>query len=143
MSETSKPIVFISHITEEAELAKAVQSSIRRDFLNLIDVFVSSDRSSMGNKWLDDLSNALEKTGLMIVLCSPFSVGRPWINFEAGAGWVRGIPVIPVCHTGLKPSSLPVPLNLLSGIEGSVAQEWPPVYKRLAQRLGQDAASPA
>jgi hypothetical protein len=139
---SSKPIVFVSHIAEEAELAIAIQSSIKRDFLNLINVFVSSDRSSMGNKWLNDLSGALERTELMLVLCSPFSVGRPWINFEAGAGWVREIPIIPVCHTGLKPSSLPVPLNLLNGIEANMAKDWPPVYKRLAERLGQDTASP-
>lgn len=49
----------------------------------------------------------------MIVLCSPVSITRPWIPFEAGAGWSRKIPVIPVCHSGLTPGELPLPFSTL------------------------------
>jgi len=40
-------------------------------------------------------------------------VEKPWVNFEAEARWVRDIPVIPLCHSGIQQSNLPMPLNLL------------------------------
>jgi len=43
-------------------------------------------------------------------------VEKPWVNFEAGAGWVRDIPVIPLCHSGIQPSNLPMPLIMISQI---------------------------
>lgn len=98
-----KSSVFISHIGDEATIAREFKSLIEENFLGMIEVFVSSDGSSvkMGEKWLNDISDALERCAVEIVICSPISVRRPWINFEAGAGWVRGIPVIPLCHSGM------------------------------------------
>jgi hypothetical protein len=111
----AKTLVFISHITYEKEVAIAFKELIKESFLGMIEVFISSDGESinMGQKWLESITIALKKCSIEIVLCSPQSVQRPWINFEAGAGWIRDIPVIPLCHSGMEPSKLPVPLNLL------------------------------
>jgi hypothetical protein len=113
-----KKTVFISHISDETEVAQWLKARIDRDFLGAVDIFVSSDRSTIaaGRKWLDEVDKALKRADLQIVLCSPDSVGRPWVNFEAGAVWLRGIPVIPVCHSGLQPEGLPVPLSMLEGV---------------------------
>ena len=46
----------------------------------------------------------------MLVLCSTRSVAEPWINFEAGAGYIKDIPVIPICHSGMTVDTLPIPL---------------------------------
>lgn len=110
----AKTLVFISHITPEKEVAIAFKELIEESFLNMIEVFVSSDGESinMGQRWLESITVALKKCSIEIVLCSPQSVQRPWINFEAGAAWIRDIPVIPLCHSGMEPSKLPVPLNL-------------------------------
>lgn len=111
----SKSVVFISHISPEKEIAIAFKELIEASFLGMIDVFVSSDEHSigMGQRWLDSITTALKTCSVEIVLCSPQSVNRPWINFEAGTGWIRDIPVIPLCHSGMEPSKLPLPLNLL------------------------------
>ena len=113
--------VFISHISRETELAQALKQRLAKHFLGLLEIFVSSDRETIqaGSKWLDEVDKALKSADLQIVLCSKESVGRPWVNFEAGAVWLRGIPVIPLCHSGLKPDNLPVPLGLLESIECS------------------------
>lgn len=97
-----KPVVFISHITEEKEMAMELKKLIEESFLGMLDVFVSSDENSIssGSKWLDNITSALSSCAIELILCSPNSVKRPWINFEAGAGWVRDIPVIPLCHSG-------------------------------------------
>ena len=113
-----KPIIFISHITEEKELALELKQLLEEKFLGMIEIFVSSDEESiaLGTRWLDNISNALGSCAIELILCSPQSVKRPWINFEAGAGWVRNISVVPLCHSGMEPSKLPIPLNLLQAI---------------------------
>ena len=133
-----KPTLFISHIGEEAKLADILKSQFLSDFLGMIDVFVSSDNTSItvGNKWLNDIDAALKTAQIELVLCSEESVKRPWINFEAGAGWVKGIPVVPVCHTGMRPVSLPIPLNMLQAIEANDENGLRKVYTLLAKALG-------
>ncbi len=111
-----RPIVFISHISEESTIAVTIKKLIDESFLGMLDVFVSSDNGEslpMGSRWLQRINDALKKCSVELILCSPQSIKRPWINFEAGAGWIRGIPVIPLCHSGMEPGGLPVPLDSL------------------------------
>ena len=133
-----KPYVFISHITQESVLAELFKSQIAQDFLGMIDVFVSSDGTSIsvGSKWLNDIDAALKNAKVEVIICSVDSVSRPWINFEAGAGWVKGIPIVPVCHTGLRPVDLPIPLNMLQGIEATDTTGLERMYALLAKQLG-------
>lgn len=133
----SKPLVFLSHITEEAELADLFKTEIERVFLGMIEVFVSSDATSIsvGNNWLDRITDGLRSTEAILVLCSPASIGRPWINFEAGAGWARSISVAPLCHSGLRPVQLPLPLNLLQGIEAHDETKLERLFAMLAGKL--------
>lgn len=109
----AKTRVFISRISAETALAQALKERLRRDFRGLLDIFVSSDQTTIraGSKWLDEVDKALKGADVQIVLASRESVGRPWVNFEAGAVWLRGIPVIPVCRSGMTPEALPVPLR--------------------------------
>jgi hypothetical protein len=134
----SKSIVFISHITEERKIAIAFKNLIETSFLRMIDVFVSSDDHSisLGQKWLDNITDALKNCSIEIILCSPKSVLRPWINFEAGAAWIRNIPVIPLCHSGMTPSSLPVPLNLLQAASASQISSLNLIFPVLARSIG-------
>ena len=133
-----KSIVFISHIVPEKEIAIAFKELIEKSFLGLIDVFVSSDEHSisLGQKWLDNITNSLKQCVVEIVLCSPKSVLRPWINFEAGAGWIRDIPVIPLCHSGMIPSKLPTPLNLLQAATANEVSSLKLIFPVLSQALG-------
>ncbi len=136
----SKLIIFFSHITEEAKLADIIKRHIEKDFLGFIKVFVSSDKESIlvGDKWLNDIDLALKEAKIEFILSSKYSVSRPWVNFEAGAAWVRGIPVIPICHTGMRPVDLPVPLNMLQGIIATDKDGLNAIYDRLAKLLESD-----
>jgi len=115
----SRKLVFISHITEESELAIIISDSIKKCYLNMLDTFVSSDSDSIpsGDRWVEKISLALESSVIQLVLCSHQSINRPWINFEAGAAWIRKIPVIPICHSGLSKDDLPIPLALLQSCD--------------------------
>ena len=111
--------IFISHINEEALLAIHLKEWIEKIFAGQCDVFVSSHPKDLpaGIKWLEAISKALESASVLIVLCSPVSIGRPWINFEAGCCWNRNIPIIPVCHSGQRRDNLPPPLSSLQSLE--------------------------
>lgn len=133
----SKPTIFISHITEEKEIAKSVKEFLERRFLKTINVFASSHEESLklGDDWMSTIKKSMKDCKLIIVLCSPLSITRPWINFEAGAGWVRDIPVIPLCHSGLTPGKLPVPINSLQGGILNNETDISKVFKRIAEIL--------
>ena len=132
--------VFVSHISSEAALAQALKQRLQRDFLGMLDIFVSSDQSTIGagTKWLEEVDKGLKRADMQIVLASKESVGRPWVNFEAGAAWVRGIPVVPVCHSGLQPTDLPVPLSMLQGTALGDPAGLRKLYAAIAAQLGAD-----
>lgn len=132
-----KPLVFISHITQEKEIAVAFKELVEKSFLGMLEVFVSSDEDSikMGHKWLDQISDGLKKCSIEIILCSTKSITRPWINFEAGAGWVRDINVIPLCHSGMEPSKLPMPLNLLQAAKANEISSLKLIFPVLANAI--------
>ena len=132
--------IFISHISSETELAQHLKQRLEKHFLGLLDIFVSSDRETIqaGSKWLEEVDKALKSADLQIILCSKESVGRPWVNFEAGAVWLRGIPVIPLCHSGMRPNDLPVPLGMLQGLECSQPDGLQKLYDAIAAKLGVD-----
>lgn len=138
-----KKIVFISHITEEKELALKTKELIESSFLGMIEVFVSSDESDipLGQKWLDSISYSLKNCAIEIILCSPKSINRPWINFEAGAGWVRDISVIPLCHSWMLPSKLPIPLSLWQAAKASDESSLKLLFPVLAQAIGSSVPS--
>lgn len=134
--------VFISHISKESALAQALKERLLADFEGRLDVFVSSDRSSIraGKKWLDEVDQALKEADLVIVMASPESVTRPWVNFEAGAVWLRGTCLIPVCHSDMTPATLPTPLNMLEAIDFTDAAGLQKLYDSVAAML--DTALP-
>ena len=134
----NKPVVFISHVTEENEVASAFKDLVESSFLNMLEVFVSSDPNSvaMGQKWLTAITEGLRTCAVEVIVVSPKSVRRPWIQFEAGAGWIRDVPVIPLCHSGSRPSELPVPLNLLQGAVATDVSQLKLVFPVLASAIG-------
>jgi TIR domain-containing protein len=129
--------MFISHISEEASVAARLKVTLMKDFLGLLAVFVSSDTESIaaGEEWLTSISHALHESSIFLVLCSPTSILRPWINFEAGAAWMRDIPVIPLCHAGLKTRDLPMPLAARQGVALDDAEGLRRLYGQIATVL--------
>jgi TIR domain len=120
-----QPTIFISHISEESEVAVALKKLIKENFPQTLNIFVSSDGESikMGRDWLNKVLKDLRSCAAQIIICSPKSVTREWINLEAGAALCRDIPIIPACHSGMIPIKLPIPLLLrqtakLTDIEG-------------------------
>lgn len=89
--------VFISHTGAEREIALALQDRLQADFGQAVKVFVSSDLVSIkaGEIWLNAVEKALRDAVAVIVVCSPASVSRPWVQFEAGVAGFAGSPWFP------------------------------------------------
>src|SRR5215469_9538788 len=137
-TDVPKFAIFLSHITVESRLADLLRKRLVRDFIGLVDVFESSDRLSIpaGTKWLNEVTEALRRANLHVILCSQEATTRPWIQFEAGAAHLRGIPIIPLCHSGLTCAQLPVPLSEYEGIEASKPEGLVALYRAVADALG-------
>lgn len=111
--------VFASHISEEAQVALVLKEWIESTFLGQVTVFVSSDPADIpaGTNWLSQLDSALQRADLLLSLFSQASVGRPWITFEAGCAWIRRIPILPICHSGLGVTDLAQPLASFQALD--------------------------
>jgi hypothetical protein len=108
-----KPTIFISHIHENKDLTFIIKELIDTIFENVLNIFVSSDSQSidLGEEWLMKINDGLKQCDIMLVICSLESIYRPWIAFEAGVGWSKGIKVIPLCCFGLTITNLPQPFS--------------------------------
>ncbi len=111
----TKPVVFVSHIEPETELAVAFTELVAGHFPDQATIFVACDSTThpMGLRWLEEITDNLKQSVVAILLCSRVSVETPWTHFAAGAVAIRGVPMISLCHSGMTASSLPAPLNLL------------------------------
>jgi hypothetical protein len=139
-----KKTIFLSHISEEGALGTIFKDRLEKDFLSLIDVFVSSDARSIppGDAWLKAVDTNLEGAAALIVLASPESIARPWITFEAGAGWAKRVPTMIVCHSGITPGGLPLPLGQLQAFQANDIKRMEAMYQVVAKVLGSAVPEP-
>jgi hypothetical protein len=85
----SRPIVFISHDTRDAELAEALGKLLSSVSAGMLKAFRSSDRKGgqgidFGAEWYPELMKQLDSACDVVCLLTEHSLGRPWILYEAG-----------------------------------------------------------
>lgn len=133
------PDVFISYAESEGTLAIALKDWIMTTFSGRYKIFVASDSESirLGDNWLQKIEQAIRSSRLMIVLLSPSSLSRPWINFEAGGAWMRGIRVLCICHSGQRKADLPAPYSHLQAVELESNTFGKVFFEALAEELGE------
>lgn len=140
--------IFLSHIHEEKELAILIKEAIEEEFSGFIEVFVSSDGTSIpaGSNFLKRIEDGLVNCIGAIYLISPISVKRNWINFELGAVWIRNainirnekdeVPTLPFCHSDMAPSNLPQPIGNLNAISANQAAQLEFAFRSLQTAVG-------
>lgn len=129
--------LFLSHLSVEAKLADMLSTHLQQDFIGLVQVFVSSDMTSLpvGTNWLEGVMTAIETSQMHLILCSPESIKRVWIHYEAGAARARHVPTAPLCHSGLSSEQLPVPLSESEAVQLD-AHGFSALYSSIAALLG-------
>jgi hypothetical protein len=129
-----KPVLFISHITEEKKIAKAFADMVEHSFLGMVEPFVSS--IPIGKEWLAKIYDDLRRAEVGVVICSPASVRRPWINWESGSMWIREKYVVPLCHSGMTYGDLPYPLASLQAGMATDVESLKQVMPHIAKAIG-------
>ncbi|MGH3644333.1 MAG: toll/interleukin-1 receptor domain-containing protein [Mycobacterium sp.] len=111
--------VFISHAAPDADVASALQRWIEEIFIGGIRVFVSGDGKSItpGADWRGVVEDSLRQAGVVLVVCTETSLSRPWVGFEAGAGWMNAAKVVPLCYHGIGVGDLPLPFSARQGLD--------------------------
>jgi hypothetical protein len=130
--------VFVSHRTVEAKFADALRAHLTRDFIGILNFFVSTDVTSVpaGSQWFDEVVGALQRAHLLLAVCSSQSVKLPWINYETGGASARNVEVIPLCHSGMTPDDLPVPLGMSEGVQLTDPRDLEKLYIRISAMIG-------
>jgi hypothetical protein len=127
--------VFLSHISDEALEARALKTALEKA-LPGSNIFVSASDIHLGQAWLDEIDHALVEAKVILTLCSPNSIRRPWINFESGSGWTRRIQVIPICHKAMRKDRLPDPLRIFQASELMDGESCQKIVSQLGSLLG-------
>src|SRR5687768_14547721 len=93
------PKVFLSFIHEDRRVADALKNLVEHELAIQKEVFLVTDQDHLraGDNWLRTIEDALKSSEIVLSLLSKRSITKPWVNFEAGAGWLAGKRVIPVC----------------------------------------------
>jgi len=140
--------LFLSHIHEEKELAVLIKAAIEEEFSGFVEVFVSSDGTSIpaGSNFLKRIEDGLVNCIGALYLISPVSVKRNWINFELGAVWIRNaisiraegseIPALPFCHSNMTPAELPQPIGNLNAITANQASQLEFAFRSIQTAVG-------
>src|SRR6266404_7466548 len=120
--------IFISFIHEEEKIAKAVKAFLQKKLQNQSGVFLASDMWAIyaGEDWLKKIKQELTSARVVLLMMSKDAVGRPWVNFEAGAAWLADKTIIPVCFGGLRMEGLAKPYSNFQGL--SLEDENGPYY---------------
>ena len=130
--------IFISFIHEESQTAEALQKFVNQILSGKARAFLSSDTFQVyaGEDWLRRIFEELETAKVVLLLLSDASVKRPWVNFEAGAGWFTKKKVIPVCIKGMEKEKLPKPYSSLQAVNLKYFDEQLYLIRSIAHHLG-------
>jgi hypothetical protein len=110
--------IFISFIHEDEKVAEGLKRFLQEKLGIPSQVFLASDKWAIyaGEDWLKKIKDALASAKVVILLLSKQSIGRPWVNFEAGAAWLTDKTIIPACFGDLKKDTLPKPYSNIQAL---------------------------
>jgi hypothetical protein len=137
--------VFISFIHEEEEYASCTKTFIESTLGNEARAFLSSDKWAIyaGDLWLDRIVRELREAKVVVAMLSPESVRRPWVNFEAGAAFIReDCRLIPVCFNGLTKEALPKPYSSIQAVDLMSVDDQYYLIRSIKHHLGMRALDP-
>lgn len=104
--------IFISHAVANKTIARFFADTLeaaRQD----VTTFLASRPGDIraDEDWLRGIERALQEANTYIILLTPESVSRPWVNFESGAAWFFQRQLIFVRIQSLSMDEIPLPIN--------------------------------
>jgi hypothetical protein len=113
------PRVFISFVHEDIAVAHEVQWLLESELNLRSDVFLSADKQQVyaGDDWLQKVKEVLTEAEIVLLMLSRRSIGRSWVNFEAGGAWLQDKAIIPCCYGRQHKDALPHPYSAFQAID--------------------------
>jgi hypothetical protein len=104
---TKRPCIFISHASEDSEIAKEFASMFEK---RRIESFVANFNVFAGADWNNQVKEEIYKSDELLLILSPDAMKSNWVLIEVGAAWILGKPITPaVMYTDL--NTVPEPIK--------------------------------
>ncbi len=103
--------IFISHATANSHIARSLAEALEKARED-VTTFVASRSGDIraDEDWLKGIERALQEADAYIVILTPESILRPWVNFESGAAWFFHGQLIFVRIQALSTDEIPLPI---------------------------------
>ncbi len=137
--------IFISHASEDASLAAALQQLIEAALKSPPKerlIFCSSDVGIIegGADWYEAIIRAIRESRICLTLMTPTSVHKPWVLYESGAAYAiyrsKSNRLISVCALGISPGLIPSPFKRLQTRSLDDPAQLEQLLRELAKLLG-------
>jgi hypothetical protein len=104
--------IFISHAVANRSIARFLADTLEAAREG-VTTFVASRPGDIraDEDWLRGIERALQEADTYIILLTPESVLRPWVNFESGAAWFFRRPLVFVRIQALSRDDIPLPIR--------------------------------
>jgi len=97
------PDIFISHSTNDREVAKEIQDYF---FKNGASAFLAPFSIEVGTKWSNEILSNLKQARVVLFLASKVACDSPYVNQELGASLMLSKKIVPVIWD-MPPENLP------------------------------------
>lgn len=136
--EIQPTTIFLSHASEDRELAAVLQAAINDAFPGAFQVFnaFEPDSIAISEDWRIKLKEAVQEATLLLVLLTPSAITKPWIYWETGGAFHRNIPIIPVIGPGCNDSGLPEQIRHLQAVSIQELKGLQQLFDQLAKQAG-------
>jgi hypothetical protein len=130
--------ILVGYVSEEEKIAVGLKAWIETAFASQCDAVLSCDQLNVpaGSKWFEEIDHALDASKVVLIICSPRSIQKPWISFHACWATTKKIPVIAVCISGFEKGPLPFPLSEFQRIDLSQSNAFQRLSEIIAKELG-------
>jgi hypothetical protein len=120
-AQSPKMKVFISHSSEDSEVAELLISLLRAAMSlpssSIRCTSVDGYRLPVGAKTDDQLRNEVRNSEVFIGIITPASISSAYVLFELGARWGAELPLFPVTSSGASSHDLRGPLKGMNALD--------------------------
>jgi len=104
--------IFISHAVANKKIAQSLADTLEAAGEDVTTFLASRPGDIRADEnWLDGIERSLQEADTYIIILTPESVLRPWVNFEAGAAWFFRRKLVFVRIQALSTDDIPLPIN--------------------------------
>jgi hypothetical protein len=138
-SQSESKLIFLSHAARDQDIAIYLKKIIE-EAIPSSNVFVSSDTEDLrpGDEWVKTIRENLREAKMLLLLASERGLTRPWVWYETGAAWNRGIRVIPCCLGKVRKNGLSAPFSSYQALNTDEAGG----FRNLLAEIGRELRLP-